>query len=48
MECAIQDVLTKPSFSKAQGGRSVKVHICSVEQQFVHLVAQRADIRQMN
>ena len=48
VERSVRDVLTEPSLGEAQGSRSVKVHVGGVEeQQFVHLVGQRADVSQV-
>lgn len=49
MKCLFWDVLTKPDIDKEQGSRSPKVCLYSVEeQQFIHLVGQKADIGPMN
>lgn len=40
-QCSVQNVLTKPDFSNAQGGMSARVCVCSAEeQQFTHLWAR--------
>lgn len=42
-------MLHKTGFGKTQGNRFAKVHICSFEeQQFIHLVGQRAEICQID